>query len=244
MKYYQMHEQVYKGLKDQGFISWDKERDPEDLWSHQINQKLKKFLDEQSINLKNLNTLDLGTGSGTCALFCAKEGAVSTGVDISNTAIDMARANNAHFKFDAEFLTADILNLKLDKKFDLITDSSLLHCIVGADDRERFYEVIKSHLAASGLVFIHTMVSSNDMSLLLDNDYLHLEGEVLYSLGITDINDGRMLFEGKSYFPHRSILSLDNLLSEIETAGLEVISSTVISNIGDPDNFIALLRKF
>ncbi len=243
MKYYQMHEQVYKGLQNNGFVSWDKEKDPENLWSHQINQSLKKCLDQEGINLKNLNILDLGTGTGTCALFCAREGAKSTGVDISKTAISMARANNDYFKLSAEFLEADILNLKLNKKFDLITDSSLLHCLVGSDDRIKFYEIIKSHLSDSGIVFIHTMVSSNDMSSLLENDYLHLEGETLYSLGIEDIQSGRILFEGKSYFPHRSILGLGNLLSEIQMAGLKVVSTTIVSNPGDPDNFIALLRK-
>jgi cyclopropane fatty-acyl-phospholipid synthase-like methyltransferase len=238
-----MHEQVYKGLQNNGFVSWDKEKDPENLWSHQINQSLKKLLDQEGINLQNLNVLDLGTGAGTCALFCAREGARSTGVDISKTAINMARANNDYFKLSAEFLEGDILNLKLNKKFDLITDSSLLHCLVGSDDRIKFYEAIKAHLSDSGLVFVHTMVSSNDMSSLLENDYLHLEGETLYSLGIEDINQGRILFEGKSYFPHRSILGVGNLLSEIQMAGLEVVSTTIVSNPGDPDNFIGLLRS-
>ena len=242
MKYYQMHEQVYKSLQGQGVISWDKETDLEKLWSHQINKSLKLFLDQQSISFENLKVLDLGTGAGTCALFCAKSGSHSLGVDISKTAIEMARTNNYNLKLNAEFIEADILNLKLDRKFNLISDSSLLHCLVGAEDRRKFYEVVKEHLEDFGLLFIHTMVESDDMSSLLENNYFRLQDEVLYSLGIADINDGRASFDGKSYFPHRTILKLDNLLKEIEEAGLSVVCSSIVTSLGDVDNFMALLR--
>jgi SAM-dependent methyltransferase len=237
-----MHEQVYKSLQNQGVISWDKETDLEKLWAHQINKSLELFLKQQSISFKNLKVLDLGTGTGTCALFCAKQGSYSLGVDISKTAIDMARTNNDNLKLNAEFLEADILNLKLDKKFNLISDSSLLHCLVGAEDRAMFYEVVKDHLEDSGSFFIHTMVESDDMSSLIENKYFRLQDEVLYSLGITDIEVGRILIDEKSYFPHRTILKLDNLLKEIEVAGLTVVCSSIIASPGDVDNFIALLR--
>jgi 2-polyprenyl-3-methyl-5-hydroxy-6-metoxy-1,4-benzoquinol methylase len=237
-----MHEQVYKSLQNQGVISWDKETDLEKLWAHQINKSLELFLKQQSISFKNLKVLDLGTGTGTCALFCAKQGSDSLGVDISKTAIDMARTNNDNLKLNAEFLEADILNLKLDKKFNLISDSSLLHCLVGAEDRAMFYEVVKDHLEDSGSFFIHTMVESDDMSSLIENKYFRLQDEVLYSLGITDIEVGRILIDEKSYFPHRTILKLDNLLKEIEVAGLTVVCSSIIASPGDVDNFIALLR--
>lgn len=237
-----MHEQVYKGLQEQGFISWDKDTDLEKIWSHQINTTLKKFLDQQAICLEKLEVLDLGTGTGTCALFCAREGSHSLGVDISKTAIDMARKNNDNLKLNAEFIEADILNLKLARKFNLISDSSLLHCLVGAEDRTTFYEVVKEHLEVSGFFFIHTMVESDDMSRLLENKYFRLQDEVLYSLGIKDINDGRILFDGKSYFPHRTILKQDNLLKEIEAAGLSIVCSSIVASPGDVDNFIALLR--
>ena len=242
MKYYHMHEQVYKGLKDSGYVSWDKERDLEKLWNHQINQSLKHFLAKESISLKNLNVLDLGTGTGTCALYCSKEGAFCLGVDISKTAIEMARDNNELLKLNTQFIDSDILQLNLDKKFDLIIDSSLLHCLVGIDDRMKFYEVVKKHLSHDGVFFIHTMTSSENMQSLLQNDYTHMDGEILYSLGMKDIVNGRMSFNGKSYFPHRTIMHLNNLLAEIQSADFKVLCSSVISNKGEPDNFIALLR--
>lgn len=242
MKYYEMHEQVYKDLQGKGLISWDGDSNLDNLWSHQINRTLKTFLDQQEISLKNLYVLDLGTGTGTCALFCAKEGSHSLGVDISKTAIDMARENNDVLKLNAEFIVADILNLKLDRKFNIISDSSLLHCLVGTEDRLKFYKVVKDHMEESGLFFMHTMLESNDMSALTQNEYFKLKDEVLYSLGIADISDGRVSIDEKSYFPHRTILKQDNLFKEIQVAGLKVVCSSVISRPGDVDNFIALLR--
>ncbi len=243
MKYYQMHEQVYKKLQYQGVISWDKETEFEKLWSHQINTSLESFLTQQIMSFKNLKVLDLGTGTGTCALFCAKNGSHSFGVDISQTAIEMARENNDKLKFTAEFMEADVLSLKLDKKFNLVSDSSTLHCLVGREDRSKFYKVVRDHLEELGVFFIHTMVESTDMSSLIENKYFRLHDEVLYSLGIADVSDGRVSFEEKSYFPHRTIMKLDNLLKEIEEAGFSVICNSVITSPGDVDNFVALLSR-
>ena len=238
-----MHEQVYKSLQNQGVLSWDKETDLEKLWSHQINTSLQNFLDQQFISFKNLKVLDLGTGTGTCALFCAKKGSYSVGLDISKTAIDMARINNDKLNLNAKFIETDILNLKLDEKFNLITDSSLLHCLVGDEDRTKLYKVVKEHLEESGLFFIHTMVESEDMSSLTGNKYFKLKNEVLYSLGIPDIEDGRVTFDEKSYFPHRTIRKKENLLIELEDAGFTIVCSSLLSSPGNVDNFIALLKN-
>ncbi len=237
-----MHEQVYKRLQNQKAISWDKETELDKLWSHQINRSLELFLNQQKISFKNLKVLDLGTGTGTCALFCAKNGSFSTGVDISKTAIEMAKANNENLKLNVKFIEADILNLKLNEKFNLLTDSSLLHCLVGSLDRAKFYEVVKEHLELNGFFFMHTMIESTDMTSLTENKYFRLQDGVLYSLGISDISDGRVLIENESYFPHRTILTEENLLKEINSAGFSVVCSNVISNPGEVNNFIALLK--
>lgn len=241
MKYYEMHEQVYQSLKNQGAISWDKETDLEKLWSHQINRLLESFLVQQSISFEKLKVLDLGTGAGTCALFCAKNGSDCLGVDISQTAIEMARTNNENLNLNAKFIEADILSLKLSQKFDLISDSSVLHCLVGKEDRREFFELVKNHLESSGLFFIHTMIESEDMSSLTQNKYFHLQDEVLYSLGIAEIKDGRVVIDGKSYFPHRTIMKKSHLLIELEANGFEVVTSVVIESPGDVDNFVAML---
>lgn len=236
-----MHEKVYQDLKEKGFVSWDKDTDLSALWSHQINRHLKLFLNQQLISFNNLDVLDLGTGTGTCALFCAKEGAKVIGVDISASAIKIAEKNRSLLNLTAEFFVADILLLHFGKKVDLVCESSLLHCLVGNTDRQQFYKIVKQHLKNDGHFFIHTMVKSPDMSSLM-NDYFLMEGDILYSLGIAEIVEGRKTFNGKSYFPHRTIKNLSDLKDEINEAGFQIVCSQLVSEKGDPDNFIALLK--
>ncbi len=90
MKYYEMHEIVYQRIKNDGHLSWDKSSSFKDMWLHGTNTGLKNHLTKVGLNFENLNVLDLGTGTGTSALFCAKEGARCIGVEISKTAIDIA----------------------------------------------------------------------------------------------------------------------------------------------------------
>lgn len=237
MKYYQMHERVYQDLKSKGFLSWDKHPEQDQFLNTGMNTSLKKL-----IPLANLKVLDLGCGAGNCALFCAINGCEVTGVDASATALEMARKNAIALETKAEFIHADVLSLDLNQNFDLITDSSLLHCLVGQTDRSRFYEIVKKHLNPNGRLYIHTMIMSPDISKMVDPAYFLMEDEILWSLGIQEIEEGRKVFNGKSYFPHRSILKEPSLLKEFKLAGFEVITHEIDSTEGQPHTYKALLK--
>jgi methylase of polypeptide subunit release factors len=101
------------------------------MWLHGTNTGLKKHLTKIGLDFKNLNVLDLGTGTGTSALYCAREGAKCVGVEVSNTAIEIAMKNAQALGLNIEFFVGDILDLHLSKKFDLVVDSTVLHCVVG-----------------------------------------------------------------------------------------------------------------
>lgn len=78
---------------------------------------------------------------------------------MGKTAIDIALKNAKTFKLDVEFIVGDILNIHLNKKFDLVVDSTVLHSIVGEKDRKAFYQTAKTHLHENGYLFINTMIS-------------------------------------------------------------------------------------
>jgi 2-polyprenyl-3-methyl-5-hydroxy-6-metoxy-1,4-benzoquinol methylase len=181
MKYYEMHEIVYQRIKNDGHLSWDKSSSFEDMWLHGTNTGLKNHLTMVGLVFKNLDVLDLGTGTGTSALFCAKEGARCIGVEVSKTAIDIAIQNAKTLKLDIEFIVGDILDLHLKKKFDLVVDSTVLHCIVGSTDRKAFYQTAKLHLHANGYLFINTMISQGDMTSHFPKEHIHYENETLWS---------------------------------------------------------------
>lgn len=240
MKYYEMHEIVYKKIKDDGILSWDKSSSFEDMWLHGTNTGLKKHLSEIGVSFKDLNVLDLGTGTGTSALFCAKEGAKCVGVEVSRTAIDIALKNAQTLALDVEFIVDDILNLQLNRKFNLVVDSTVLHCIVGNKDRKNFYETAKRHLNTDGYLFINTMISRGDVSAAFPKEYFHFEDEVLWSLGISEITERKMI-DGKSYFAHRTLLSEQNQIEEFKNRGFEIVNYEIVSE-SDVNCLVALLK--
>jgi len=85
------------------------------------------------------NTLEIGCGLGNHAIYLSKSGFSVTGIDISPTAISLARKNATKKQVACNFIIADVLSdsLELTPTFDFIFDWSVLHHIV-PEDRERF----------------------------------------------------------------------------------------------------------
>jgi 2-polyprenyl-3-methyl-5-hydroxy-6-metoxy-1,4-benzoquinol methylase len=240
MKYYEMHEIVYQRIKSEGHLSWDESSSFSAMWLHGTNSGLKKHLSEVGVSFQDLNVLDLGTGTGTSALYCAKEGAKCVGVEVSKTAIKIALVNAQTLGLDIEFIVGDILDLHLNRKFNLVVDSTVLHCIVGKKDRQNFYESAKRHLSTDGYLFINTMISQGDMSSRFPKEHFHFEDEVLWSLGISEITERKMI-DGKSYFAHRTLLTEQNQIEEFKTHGFEIVNHEIVSE-SDVGCLVALLK--
>ncbi len=69
--------------------------------------------------------LDVGTGSGAIALALASElaGAVVTGVDVSEVALDLAQTNGQRLGVEVEWLESDVLSVVQGRTFDLIVSN-------------------------------------------------------------------------------------------------------------------------
>lgn len=242
MKYYEMHDDAYKSLKNNGYVSWDRERRVEDLFEHQINLTLKANLRSYFSNTTDKKSLDLGTGTGTVALFLAKEGFNSTGYDISETAISMASENALKLGLEASFEVKDINQAKTNERFDLVVDSSFLHCIVPDKERSNCYRFVRRNLAEEGLFFIHTMIQSSDMTQMLAADHLLLEDDVVWSTGKDSWDMEWKEVGGKRVFPHRRVLSLEALEKEILDNGFDILEANLIENGKNPLIYSAWLK--
>ncbi|MEO5704510.1 MAG: class I SAM-dependent methyltransferase, partial [Candidatus Limnocylindrales bacterium] len=81
--------------------------------------------------------LDAGCGSGEHALLAATSGLEVTGVDISQLAIERARAKARGRGLSAEFLVGDVLALdqvpRLDPPFRTVIDTGCFHTFPNAD---------------------------------------------------------------------------------------------------------------
>jgi ubiquinone/menaquinone biosynthesis C-methylase UbiE len=101
--------------------------------------------------------LDVGCGTGADAVFMARAGLSVIGVDISPTALGLARERAERAGVMVRWLAADVLELPLeDASLDLVTDRGCLHHIADAD-RPRYTAEIGRVLRPGGLLVIRDM---------------------------------------------------------------------------------------
>ncbi len=242
MKYYEMHDDVYKGLRKKGVVTWDGQKDVNLIYEHHINLAINERLSDFFPDYTNKKVLDLGTGTGTCALYLAKKGFSSTGYDVSFEAIEIAKENALNLKVESEFKVQDICEYHGDTKYDLVVDSSFLHCIVPQNERDNIYSSVRSVLNKDGYFFVHTMIQSDDMSDMLSKEHIFLKDETLWSTGKDSWDMDWQNIDGKRVFPHRKILSIKNLESEISNNGFEVVDKTIQMNDKSTSTYIAWLK--
>jgi ubiquinone/menaquinone biosynthesis C-methylase UbiE len=76
---------------------------------------------------KNLNILDVGTGTGFLALLFAELGHRVTGIDISNCMLEKSRCNADRLRLAVDFMHGDAENLPFDDgSFDIVMNRYLL----------------------------------------------------------------------------------------------------------------------
>jgi len=98
--------------------------------------------------------LDVGCGTGENALYLAEKGFAVIGVDLTNRAIDAARAKAAERKLKVDFREGNALSLDFkDSVFDSVIDSGLFHTFPD-DDRPVYAREIARVLAPRGKYFM------------------------------------------------------------------------------------------
>jgi SAM-dependent methyltransferase len=239
VKYYQLHEEFWQRLVEKGHISWDKESKSE-LMSRDRNKTLDKYIDRQNIG----KALDLGCGSGSQSFYLSKLGYDCTAVDISQTAIEKGKELSRDLGLEINFLCDDICKLNLNDKFDLVTDSCLLHCLVWERERTAFFDVAKKHLSKDGRFFIYTMIREKNQNLWQDNDSFLLDDEgVLWSKGPDSFDVDWTIIDGKKYFPHRRVFTVEEQRAELVKNGFEILEEEIIKNSNEtPLTYVAWLK--
>jgi SAM-dependent methyltransferase len=77
---------------------------------------------------KNLNVLEVGCGLGTDGAQFAKAGAIYTGIDLTDAAVDLARRRFELFQLAGTFRVADAERLDFpDNTFDIVYSHGVLH---------------------------------------------------------------------------------------------------------------------
>ena len=98
--------------------------------------------------------LDAGCGTGEHALMLAERGFAVTGVDLSATAIGLARGKAADRGLATDFEVADVLALdRMGRTFASVLDNGVFH-VFDDDDRVRYVRSLASVLDAGGVLHL------------------------------------------------------------------------------------------
>ena len=239
--YYHAHESAYQQIKSKGFVGWGNKKSLEELGDVKTNDYLKKQIEKYFSDFTGKSALDLGCGTGTTAFTFAKHGFATTGIDISETALEMGRDLARQQNLNIHFVAGDVLDLKsLEQKFNFIYDSHFLHCIVFEEDRKKVFDEIKSILKADGIFILDTMVMPNTEidpttmfgPLRFDQDF------ILWHKTKPSTDRGIVEIEGQYWCAQRRIYPAEMVISEIKNAGFEIIEQ----QIDEQDNEPSMLR--
>ena len=240
MKYYELHENFWQQLQQKGHISWDREKKDE-LMSRARNDEIKKFLGDRDSG----EVLDLGSGSGSQSFFLSKLGFKCSALDISQTAISIGKELAKELSLDINFICGDACSFELQKKFDVITDSCLLHCIVSDSDRINFFYSVKKHMKSDGRFFIYTMIQGDPSYLIGERqDLLFDKDGVLWSMGPDSFDVEWTKINGHKYFPHRRVLTEEQQRQELIDNGFTIEKEKIIpGREGSSALYIAWLKS-
>jgi ubiquinone/menaquinone biosynthesis C-methylase UbiE len=132
-----------------GFTPWE---------GHPLAQGLRDLIEGTSTTpaLPTGSALDLGCGTGDCAIYLAKHGWKATGVDYVTKPLDKARAKAGTAGVSVDFVRADVTKLShegIGTGFQLIVDNGCLHNMSGGD-REAYVREVSAVAAPDARLLI------------------------------------------------------------------------------------------
>jgi SAM-dependent methyltransferase len=223
-KPYEGHEFVYRRLKKKGLHSWN---EGQRIKGKSIDPETKRFLTDvlaQPWAPKGGRVIELGCGTGPILRWICKRDFSGLGIDISKTAIAMAKEQSKGL--NVRFKQADICRTDVGRfgKFDLAVDGHCLHCIIRPKDRKVFLRNSFKLLKKGGLFIVMTMCSPADRK-IFSNLYKKqkLINNIIYlPFDKAGEYEGFLTINGRDYIPTRKIPHWKSILSEISDAGFKI----------------------
>jgi len=223
-KPYEGHEIAYRRMRKEGILVWGQKGRGITVKScrAEINNFLKDVL-SQLWAPKGGRAIELGCGTGPILRRVCKRGFSGLGIDVSKTAIIMAKEQSKGL--DIRFLQSDVCNLNTRRlsKFDLVIDGLCLHCITETKDRRAYLDNVFKILKDDGLFVLLTMCGPMDKKRFYEVCKGHKIVKKVIHVPFEDKSYGRLVkFDGKYYLPTRYVGHWKNILSEVRRAGFEL----------------------
>ena len=150
---------------------WEKEyKDSKFITKHEAPQKffirfLKFLKKEKQIEIRGLKILDLGCGVGRHANYLASLGALVTGLEISKTALKIARERAEREKLKVDYRLTDIGGQYDFSKnyFDLVLDITSSNAL-NEKEREVYLGEVERVLRSGGYFFVRALCKEGDQN--------------------------------------------------------------------------------
>jgi len=104
-------------------------------------------------NIEKGWVLDMCSGDGTNSIYLASRGFKVIGIDISPTAVEIARARCLKRKLSCDYVVGNVLDLKLGKKFSFVLDRGCFHHI-STKKKPNYARLVNGLLKKKGKFFL------------------------------------------------------------------------------------------
>ncbi|MEN8127603.1 MAG: class I SAM-dependent methyltransferase [Planctomycetota bacterium] len=221
-KPYESHEIAYQKMHLQGIKQWGgKGSGTKGSFGYETKRFLKDVLG-QPWAPKSGRAVEFGCGTGPIIRWICERSFRGVGIDISKTAIAMAKEqSNGH---DVRFQRGDVCNLNTARlgKFDLVVDGHCYHCITNTSDRKAFLQTAYDLLKPGGVFILMTMCSPIDRENFKRAwKGLKLHKGIVYLPWEGDVCDRMRVFAGQKYKPDRAINHWQDILKELRAGHFE-----------------------
>jgi len=218
-KPYESHEIAYQKMRKQGIKQWGgKGSGTKGSFSYETKRFLKDVL-SQPWAPKEGRVIEFGCGTGPIIRWICERGFRGLGLDVSKTAIDMAKEqSDGH---GVRFQRGDICNLNTKRlgKFDLVVDGHCYHCITDIEDRKAYLDTAYNVLKPGGVFVLMTMCAPvNRKQFKQDWKGQRLHKKVVYFPWRGETCQGMRTFTGQHYMPTRYMAHWKDILNELRQA--------------------------
>ncbi len=222
-KAYEGHEVVYQKMRKKGIHTWGQKGGAKTVVSciPETRRFLKDVLAQPWAPPKG-RVIEFGCGTGPLLRHICERGFTGVGVDISKTAIAMAREQSR--SLDIKFIQGDVCNLNKRAlgRFDIVIDGLCLHCITDAKDRKAYFRNVFKVLKNDGIFILLTMCGPINRKRLLE---LYKDQKIVKKVIYLPFDKkgykGLSMFNGEPYLPTRYIGHWKDILKELYRSGFE-----------------------
>ncbi len=219
--YYKAYEKRYSQVYENNMLWSAKENTPDVV----------EVLNQYKINKKS-KILDLGCGEGRDSIGLLNDGYNVMAVDYSSTVIEKCK-ELSNYKYNKNFKQFDLINDKMNCKFDFIYSVAVLHMFVLDEHRNKFLSFVREHLKNDGICLICVLGDGN-------REYVSNIDEAFKNIKRTVMNNNTELEIAATSC---KIVNWEHLECEILNNGLKIEQKWISNDIPEFENSMCVVVK-